>query len=99
MTPVTGVDGCRGGWIAVVWAETISHHLCRTFAEVLALPSGIVAVDMPIGLPERHGRAAEREVRQRLGSRQSSVFAIPARPAVLCADYREACAITLGQQG
>ena len=61
----------------------------------MALPAEIIAVDMPIGLPERSGRPPEREVRARLGERQSSVFAVPAGKAVYCTDYREACAVNL----
>ena len=95
MTPVIGVDGCPGGWIAVRWATTVSHHLCRSFADVLAMDAGIIAVDMPIGFPQGSGRVAEREVRQRLGERQSSVFSVPSRAAVMCLDYREACAANL----
>lgn len=95
MTPVVGVDGCPGGWIAVRWGETVSHHLCRSFAEVLAMEAAVIAVDMPIGFPQGSGRAAEREVRSRLGERQSSVFSVPSRAAVMCLDYREACAANL----
>jgi predicted RNase H-like nuclease len=91
MIPVVGVDGCRGGWIAVRWAEGLSHQVCRSFAEVLALDAAVIAVDMPIGFPEQSGREAEREVRRRLGQRQSSVFSVPSRPAVMFADYRAAC--------
>ena len=68
----------------------------------------VLAVDMPIGLPERiegPGRAAEKAARPLLGERQSSVFSIPARAAVEAGAgpfrseihrreaYREACAI------
>lgn len=95
MTPVVGVDGCPGGWIAVRWGEALSHHLCRSFAEVLAMDAAVIAVDMPIGFPQGSGRAAEREARSRLGERQSSVFSVPSRAAVMCADYREACAANL----
>ena len=91
MSAVVGVDGCRGGWIAVRWAEQVTHHLCRSFAEVLAMEADVIAVDMPIGFPQGSGRAAEREVRARLGERQSSVFSVPSRAAVMCADYRDAC--------
>jgi len=45
----------------------------------------IVAVDMPIGLPEHSppkGRLAESAVRPLLGDRKSSVFRIPSRSAV-----------------
>jgi len=93
--PVIGVDGCPGGWIAVRWAETVSHHLCRSFAEVAAMDAAVIAVDMPIGFPQGSGRVAEREVRQRLGERQSSVFSVPSRAAVMCLDYRESCAANL----
>jgi predicted RNase H-like nuclease len=95
MTPVLGVDGCPGGWIAVRWGETLSYHLCRSFAEVLAMDAAVIAVDMPIGFPEGSGRAAEREARARLGARQSSVFSVPSRAAVMCEDYRAACAANL----
>lgn len=95
MTPVVGVDGCPGGWIAVRWADSVTHHLCRSFSEVLALDAAIIAVDMPIGFPQGSGRAAERDVRSRLGARQSSVFSVPSRAAVMCSDYRAACAANL----
>jgi predicted RNase H-like nuclease len=95
MSAVIGVDGCRGGWIAVRWAQGLSHHFCRSFAEVLAMEALIIAVDMPIGFPPGSGRAAEREVRSRLGARQSSVFSVPSRAAVMCMDYRAACSANL----
>ena len=91
MKPVVGVDGCPGGWIAVRWGESVSHRLCRTVEEVLALDAAVIAVDMPIGFPQGSGRAAEREVRSRLGARRSSVFSVPSRAAVMCADYRGSC--------
>jgi predicted RNase H-like nuclease len=95
MIPVVGVDGCPAGWIVVRWAESVLHHLCRSFAEVLAMDAAVIAVDMPIGFPQGSGRAAEREVRSRLGARQSSVFSVPSRAAVMCADYRQSCAANL----
>lgn len=95
MSAVIGVDGCPGGWIAVRWGKTLSHHLCRSFADVLAMDAIVVAVDMPIGFPPLSGREAEREARARLGERQSSVFSVPSRAAVMCTDYREACAANL----
>jgi predicted RNase H-like nuclease len=96
-TTVVGVDGCPAGWIAVLWdgGDRLTSRLCPTFTEVMTLPAEVIAVDMPIGLPERSGRPPEREVRARLGDRQSSVFAVPATPAIYCTDYREACRINL----
>ena len=68
------------------------------FIDLLSAPErpAVVAVDMPIGLPERvgiGGRAAENMVRPLLGARQSSVFSVPSRAAIYAADYGEACRI------
>ncbi len=101
---VAGVDGCRSGWIVVFRAIAGNAAprlaLFPRFADILTVPEApaIVAVDMPIGLPDRikgTGRAAEMAVRPLLGDRQSSVFSMPARAAVMAADYGEACRIAL----
>ena len=98
---VAGVDGCRGGWIAVfvpLAGGPCEARLVRDFGAVLATEARIVAVDMPIGLPQiaiRGGREACNEARARLGPRQSSVFSVPARAALAAKTYQEACAINL----
>lgn len=101
---VAGADGCRSGWAVVFWdlnrAEKPHLTVKAGFREILEAPEApeIIAVDMPIGLPERSGRggrAAEQAARPRLGRRQSSVFSVPARAAVKCDDYREACSQAL----
>lgn len=102
MSALVGVDGCRAGWIAVV-GEAAGAGEVRVFpafaALLAALPdNAMVAVDMPIGLPERiggGGRGPEQAARRHLGDRQSSVFAIPSRAAVYAPDYRAACAAAL----
>ncbi|GHB28581.1 hypothetical protein GCM10007094_16420 [Pseudovibrio japonicus] len=101
---VAGVDGCRAGWIAVfrwIGSERASEvQIFSRFADLLDskhVPSKI-AVDMPIGLPEhigQAGRGPEKAVRPLLGMRQSTVFSIPARAAIYCEDYREACSAAL----
>lgn len=99
--PVRGVDGCPAGWIAVTIAAEGPFAPCVTITRSFAaLTEGAekIAVDMPIGLPERAGqggRGPERLVRPLLGERQSSVFSVPARAAVFATDYREACRIAL----
>jgi predicted RNase H-like nuclease len=98
---LAGVDGCAGGWMAAfvrASGRDVRLRIVPRFADVLAAPEhpAIVAVDMPIGLPERAGpggRAAENAVRPLLGGRQSSVFSVPSRNAVYAADYRDACRI------
>jgi predicted RNase H-like nuclease len=87
---LAGVDACRGGWIAAFVqpaGDEASVRVAPCFADVLATPEApaVVAVDMPIGLPERArhgGRAAESAVRPLLGARRSSLFPIPSRQAV-----------------
>ena len=100
---LAGVDGCPGGWIAAFVRPSGDEGriaVFARFADVLAAPErpAIVAVDMPIGLPERAaagGRAAENAVRPLLGARQSSVFSVPARAAIFAGDYAEACRLAL----
>jgi len=98
-----GVDGCRGGWLVVLLrpgGAEVRLRVEHTIADVLNAPEApaVVAVDMPIGLPERTGpggRAAENAVRPLLGARQSSVFSVPSRAAIEVYDYRAACEIAL----
>lgn len=101
---VVGVDGCPAGWVIVFrdvsGGEPPEVGLAVHFSEILAHPRAPsrIAVDMPIGLPDRtgpNGRAPERSVRPLLGARQSSVFSIPARAVVYATEYREACRIAL----
>lgn len=98
---LAGVDGCPGGWIAA-FVRPVGDDgallVFTSFADVLAAAQrpAIVAVDIPIGLPERAGRGgreAENAVRPLLGARQSSVFSVPSRAAIYAGDYAEACRI------
>ena len=98
---LAGVDGCTGGWLAAfvrTSGDEVRLRIVPRFADVLAAAErpAVVAVDMPIGLPERTGpggRAAENCVRPLLGARQSSVFSVPSRAAIDAGDYRAACNI------
>jgi predicted RNase H-like nuclease len=102
-TWLAGVDGCRSGWVVAFMRGDLSEVRVRTMPRFLDVPAApeapaIIAVDIPIGLPERAGhggRAAEKAVRLLLGARQSSVFSVPSRAAIAAHDYREACRIAL----
>lgn len=103
-TWVAGVDGCRAGWIAVLRNLAAPSDLCltlfKTFSDLLdhAPQLSVIAVDMPIGLPEKlgpEGRGAEKAARKHLGMRQSSVFSVPSRAAVYEDDYQASCATSL----
>ncbi len=96
-----GVDGCPAGWIAVTIATDGPLAPCVTITRDFAeLTTGVtkIAVDMPIGLPERvgkGGRGPEAVVRPLVAARRSSVFSVPSREAVRQTEYREACRIAL----
>jgi predicted RNase H-like nuclease len=86
---LVGVDGCRGGWVAVSQqggGEPAAEVFARFESLLGRFPAeAVVAVDMPIGLPERGargGRAAESAARGALPSRRSSIFSTPSRAAV-----------------
>lgn len=86
---LAGVDGCKAGWIAVCAQPGQAPAVCVMPSFTALLQSladdAVIAVDMPIGLPDftaRGGRGPETLVRQLLGERQSSVFSIPSRAAV-----------------
>src|SRR5580704_2488390 len=84
---LAGVDGCSAGWIAAFIRPSGALGQPRVFsrfADILHAPEtpSIIAVDVPIGLPEYGGRAAENAVRPLLGKLRGSVFPIPSRRAI-----------------
>jgi predicted RNase H-like nuclease len=91
---VIGVDGCNGGWIAAARERGVIR--CRRIARLEELflapePPAVVAVDIPIGLPERGPRACDRAARELLGpKRGSSVFPAPLRPLLAARSFEEA---------
>jgi len=91
MVWVAGVDGCKDGWVAAFCDPELQRQpeieFFAKFADILTsrFAPEIVAVDMPIGLPDRiegAGRGPEQAARKVLGRRASSVFSIPSRQAV-----------------
>lgn len=97
MSWVAGVDGCRAGWIVVLLRRTQrtwTHQmtLCPKFADILSLEPmpAVIAIDIPIGLldqPQSGGRACDRQARQLLGRRASSIFTPPTRPMLKATRY------------
>lgn len=80
-----GVDGTRGGWVAVVLADDrvadvrVVTDLAGLVAEVGEVPIG---VDIPIGLLDAPRRAADVAARSQLAHTASSVFPAPCRAVV-----------------
>lgn len=98
MPMVAGVDGCRAGWVVVVADahsarfRTPQVYLCPDFTAILHLSPApeVIAIDIPIGLlTERQpgGRLCDRQARQVLGRRASSVFSPPTRSILHATHY------------
>jgi predicted RNase H-like nuclease len=86
---VTGIDGCRSGWVAVTLSP--AGVRVRTASTLGGLGiEGIAGIDMPLGLLAEGWRTADALARRALGVRGASVFAIPPRPVWAAADYATA---------
>ena len=94
---VAGIDGCRGGWCLAMGtgsarALTVKVGVHSTFADAIdaAKDAAHVAVDIPIGLGERDGRAVDLLARKALGARWMCVFPAPPRPVLAAKTYEKA---------
>jgi predicted RNase H-like nuclease len=105
---LAGVDGCRAGWVVALATEREEApprlEICATFRGVLELvgDSGIVVIDMPIGLldePHPGGRECDIVARKRLGPRRSSISSPPARSALSETGWEQARRCGLTRQG
>jgi predicted RNase H-like nuclease len=94
-----GVDGCRAGWVAASaigdddpsFSLLDDRQLAELFAEAAA-GRAVVAIDVPIGLPEDHARACDREARRALSPlRTGSVFSAPCRRTLAASSFPKAC--------
>lgn len=100
MSTVLGVDGCKGGWLgAAVGPSGISWQFFANATDFLALDVDVVAVDIPIGLPERGRRRCDEQAREALPGRASSVFPAPVRAALAATSYAEARALSVAVDG
>ena len=84
-----GVDGCPGGWVAAIARKDggVELEVFRTIdvlvRELRGRGARVIAVDMPIGLPDRPGlRKCDKQARVRLGKARSSVFPVPDRELI-----------------
>lgn len=94
---VVGVDGYRRGWVAVAlldgrFVDASVHPAIEDVARAFGA-AAVIAVDIPIGVPEKGSRVADRAARAFLGRRASSVFATPTRAALEARDYAAARAV------
>lgn len=99
MSWVSGVDGCRGGWFRISrnsHSSELLFDVATTVEELITRPPVpiIVAIDIPIGLPNSGPRDCDRAARECLVERRSSVFRAPIRPAIGATSRAEADRIT-----
>jgi predicted RNase H-like nuclease/ADP-ribose pyrophosphatase YjhB (NUDIX family) len=104
--PVLGVDACPGGWVGVLLEHDLRARVfvARTITELVDLvgetaPAAVVAIDIPIGLPDSSGRTADAEARRVLVGKSSSIFSTPTRAALEAETYAEGRAANLAATG
>lgn len=94
---VAGVGAYRGGWVGVELDEAGFRRAFQAsdFEAVLkdCVDAEVIGVDIPIGFPSSGRRRADREAAAFVGSRRSSVFPIPPRPALEAPTFAEAVAL------
>jgi len=97
---VIGVDGCRGGWVAMVWdieRGEIVPEIHLTLADLIAAheKAGAIAIDIPIGLNDTGTRRCDLEARRLLRpTRASSVFPPPPSDILHAATHAEAVVLS-----
>src|SRR6202521_778926 len=87
---LAGVDGCNKGWVVAFgqsWPchEPVRIEFCPDFKAVLEDTQAceVVAVDMPIGLPDGSElRDCDLGAQKALASKRSSVFLTPPRSCI-----------------
>lgn len=99
MTRVAGIDGCRGGWVAVIAdADRPQQAFLAHAHDILRLLRGegvdFALVDMPIGFVDGpEPRDVDTAMRSFLKGKASSVFPTPCRAALQAYDYWDASEI------
>lgn len=102
---VAGVDGCPAGWLRVARRPAtgdLQVDVLASAADLLEIPPvpAVLAIDVPIGLPEGRPRLCDRVARGVLGHpRSSSVFPAPPRPALAATSHEEACELAEAASG
>ena len=102
---VAGVDGCPSGWICLAKDQSTGQICAATYPDAATLigensQAGLLAVDIPIGLPDAGERLCDREARRLLGwPCRNSVFPAPIRPAIAASSWNSACQITTQADG
>src|SRR5262245_7265234 len=93
---VIGVDACRSGWVGIALdGPEVRGYFAADIDRLVSAATDdgglcVVAIDIPIGLPDHGRRQADVLARAAVGSLRSSVFMTPVREAVLAPDHASA---------
>ena len=94
-----GLDGCKAGWLgASAGDDGVGFTVLSRFEEALATAE-VVAVDIPIGLPEEGARECDLAARRLLPGRGSSVFPAPVRAVLAAETYAQARDLSVAAHG
>jgi predicted RNase H-like nuclease len=97
-----GVDACKKGWVGIT-SDLRGYFAASIGQRIDAADSngalGVVAIDIPIGLPLTAPRRADVLARRLVGKRSSSVFPTPIREALMAATHAEASVLNLRATG
>jgi predicted RNase H-like nuclease len=98
MSILCGADGCRSGWVGIaedLATGSLTWGVWPTLESLAeATRADLIALDVPIGLPESGARECDVAARRLLGpGRGSSVFPAPVRPLLDASSHQEACTI------
>lgn len=92
---IAGTDGTPRGWVVVLCDDDLANTKASFMNRLTDLPRGlhVATVDVPIGLPEKGDRDADRLARKALREpRRRSVFPSPVRSVLGARSWKEACA-------
>lgn len=100
-TTIAGIDGCGSRWLAIAQEPGRRQYVAKVLEteELAAQTWDLIAIDIPIGLPDCGRRAADLEARKFIQPRGSSVFPTPIRPALTARTWEEGCDITRAADG
>lgn len=92
--PVLGVDACVAGWVGVLLGQDarLTVHVASTIEALVhqvreGADVAVVAIDIPIGLPDHGVRRADELARAALPGKGSSVFSTLTRSAYSADSY------------
>lgn len=99
MTILAGADGCKDGWIVAIDHPESGETSCQVVSSIGHVLEKhpyltVLAIDVPIGLPDHGPRTCDIKARAMLGRpRGSGVFPAPIRSMIDAATYSQACLI------